>query len=277
MPAVDAIVLIGAGNTFVAGADINIFKILKTREQSMARSARHARHAPPARRLGQAARRRHSRQGVRRRTRSWRWPVTTASRSRTPRSDSPKCCSASSPAPAARSGCRGSRASRSALEMCTDGKPVPAPKAKAAGIVDEIVDGDLRAGAIAFAKARAAAGDRRKTREIAISADQAPPGVRRARGRASALAKTARGAQRAACRDRRHRSRRSTRRSTTDRCASASSSPTASSRPNRRRCVTCSSPSARRPRCPTSRRTRRPSTSGAPPSSAPARWAAASR
>jgi 3-hydroxyacyl-CoA dehydrogenase len=37
--AVDAIVLIGAGNTFIAGADINIFKILKTREQSMARSA----------------------------------------------------------------------------------------------------------------------------------------------------------------------------------------------------------------------------------------------
>ncbi len=37
--AVDAIVLIGAGNTFIAGADINIFKTLKTRDQSMARSA----------------------------------------------------------------------------------------------------------------------------------------------------------------------------------------------------------------------------------------------
>src|ERR1700716_1002726 len=35
----DAIVLIGAGQTFVAGADINIFKLLKTREQSLARSA----------------------------------------------------------------------------------------------------------------------------------------------------------------------------------------------------------------------------------------------
>ena len=41
------------------------------------------------------------------------------------------------------------------------------------------------------------------------------------------------------------------------RSASASCSPTASSRPSRRRCGTCSSPSARRPRCPTSRRTRR--------------------
>ena len=44
-----------------------------------------------------------------------------------------------------------------ALEMCTDGKPVPAPKALAAGIVDHIVDGDLLTGAIAFAKAKATA------------------------------------------------------------------------------------------------------------------------
>ena len=36
--AADAIVLIGAGTTFSAGADINIFKELKTREQSMERS-----------------------------------------------------------------------------------------------------------------------------------------------------------------------------------------------------------------------------------------------
>ncbi|HKT80167.1 MAG TPA: enoyl-CoA hydratase/isomerase family protein, partial [Vicinamibacterales bacterium] len=39
-PAAAAIVLIGAGNTFVAGADINIFKLLKTSDQSMARSER---------------------------------------------------------------------------------------------------------------------------------------------------------------------------------------------------------------------------------------------
>src|SRR5688500_7251663 len=37
--AVDAIVLIGAGSTFIAGADINIFKLLKTRDDSMKRSA----------------------------------------------------------------------------------------------------------------------------------------------------------------------------------------------------------------------------------------------
>src|SRR5437667_5862897 len=38
-PAADAIVLIGAGTTFIAGADIKVFDTLKTREDSMARSA----------------------------------------------------------------------------------------------------------------------------------------------------------------------------------------------------------------------------------------------
>ncbi len=37
-PGVDAMVLIGAGSTFIAGADIKIFGTLKTREQSLARS-----------------------------------------------------------------------------------------------------------------------------------------------------------------------------------------------------------------------------------------------
>jgi 3-hydroxyacyl-CoA dehydrogenase len=39
-----------------------------------------------------------------------------------------------------------------AVEMCTDGKPVAAAKALALGIVDRLMDGDLLAGAIAFAR-----------------------------------------------------------------------------------------------------------------------------
>jgi len=39
-----------------------------------------------------------------------------------------------------------------AVEMCTDGKPVSAEKALALGIIDKLVDGDLLAGAIAFAR-----------------------------------------------------------------------------------------------------------------------------
>ncbi len=38
-PDVEAIILIGAGTTFVAGADIRIFDLLKTREDSLARTA----------------------------------------------------------------------------------------------------------------------------------------------------------------------------------------------------------------------------------------------
>src|SRR5262245_1190565 len=37
-PAVDAVVLTGAGSTFIAGADIKVFATLKTREQSLERS-----------------------------------------------------------------------------------------------------------------------------------------------------------------------------------------------------------------------------------------------
>ena len=51
-----------------------------------------------------------------------------------------------------------------AMEMCAFGEPVSAAEAHAAGIIDEIIDGDLLAGAIAFA--RRAPGVRR-TRDLA--------------------------------------------------------------------------------------------------------------
>src|SRR3989442_11560677 len=38
-PAADAIVLIGAGTTFIAGADIKVFDVLKTPQDSLTRSA----------------------------------------------------------------------------------------------------------------------------------------------------------------------------------------------------------------------------------------------
>ena len=41
---------------------------------------------------------------------------------------------------------------QAALEMITSGTPVAAAKAKAMGILDEIVEGDLKAAALAFAK-----------------------------------------------------------------------------------------------------------------------------
>jgi 3-hydroxyacyl-CoA dehydrogenase len=51
-----------------------------------------------------------------------------------------------------------------ALEMCTDGKPVKAKDALAAGIVDKLIEGDLLTGAVAFAR-EVAGKPARKTRD----------------------------------------------------------------------------------------------------------------
>ncbi len=53
-----------------------------------------------------------------------------------------------------------------ALEMCAGGEPVKASAAHAAGIIDEIVEGDLLTGAVAFARSIASKPPRR-TRDIA--------------------------------------------------------------------------------------------------------------
>jgi 3-hydroxyacyl-CoA dehydrogenase len=53
-----------------------------------------------------------------------------------------------------------------AIEMCVSGKPITATAALEAGIIDQIVEGDLLAGAIAFARARAdEGGPHPRTRE----------------------------------------------------------------------------------------------------------------
>jgi 3-hydroxyacyl-CoA dehydrogenase len=54
-----------------------------------------------------------------------------------------------------------------AAEMCAFGDPVPAPKALEAGIVDKLIEGDLLAGAAAYAREQAASGKPpRKTRDL---------------------------------------------------------------------------------------------------------------
>jgi 3-hydroxyacyl-CoA dehydrogenase len=53
-----------------------------------------------------------------------------------------------------------------AIEMCVSGRPIKAPDALAAGLLDGIVEGDLVAGAVAFARERAAhGGPHPRTRE----------------------------------------------------------------------------------------------------------------
>jgi len=191
---VDAIVLIGAGNTFIAGADINIFKILKTRDQSMARSA--GTHAL-LRRLEDSAKPLVA--AIHGQAFGGGLEVAMACHYRVAVKDAkvgqPEVLLGIIPGAGGTQRLPRLAGVALAVTMCTDGKPISAPKAKAAGIVDEIVEGDLRPGAVTFAKARAAAGDRRKTREVAISADQAAAGRAACQEARSALSKTARGAQ----------------------------------------------------------------------------------
>jgi 3-hydroxyacyl-CoA dehydrogenase len=192
--AVDAIVLIGAGNTFIAGADINIFKTLKTRDQSMARSA--GTHAL-LRRLEDSGKPLVA--AIHGQAFGGGLEVAMACQYRVAVKDAkvgqPEVLLGIIPGAGGTQRLPRLAGVPLAIEMCSDGKPVPATKARAAGIVDEIVEGDLRTGAVAFATARAAAGERRKTREIPISADQAAAGRAASRDARTALAKTARGAR----------------------------------------------------------------------------------
>src|ERR1700723_3465615 len=64
-----------------------------------------------------------------------------------------------------------------AVEMCTDGKPVAADRALALGIVDKLIEGDLLSGAVAFAREVAAkpAPKTRDRREKLGTAEQNAP------------------------------------------------------------------------------------------------------
>ncbi len=166
-PAADAIVLMGAGATFIAGADINVFKTLKTREDSMARSARtHAllKRLEDCPKPLVAAIHGHALGGG--------LEVAQACHYRVAVKDAfvgqPEVALGIIPGAGGTQRLPRLAGVALALDMCAGGKPIPAVKAQAAGILDQIVEGPLLAGAIAFAKARAAAGQTRKTREIPI-------------------------------------------------------------------------------------------------------------
>src|SRR5437667_4019799 len=164
-PAADAIVLIGAGTTFIAGADIKIFDTLKTREDSMTRSAgTHAllkRMEDAPKPLVAAIHGNALGGGL---------EVTQACHFRVAAKDAkvgqPEVLLGIIPGAGGTQRLPRLAGVKMALDMATDGKPVSAPKALAAGIIDHIVEGDLLDGAIAFARAKAKAGEIRKVRDI---------------------------------------------------------------------------------------------------------------
>jgi 3-hydroxyacyl-CoA dehydrogenase len=185
----EAIVLIGAGATFVAGADINVFKTLKTREQSLARSA--GTHAMLAR-LEDASKPLVA--AIHGNALGGGLELAQACHYRVAAADAklgqPEVLLGIIPGAGGTQRLPRLAGAELALDMCTDGKPISAATANAAGIVDEIVDGDLRAGAIQFARARG--GATRRTRDIALDVGAAARG-REACARKRATLKAPRG------------------------------------------------------------------------------------
>ena len=190
----DAIVLIGAGTTFIAGADINIFKQLTTREQSIERSqAVHAR----LRKLEDAAKplvaaiHGHALGGGLEFAMACHYRVAVA----TANVGQPEVHLGIIPGAGGTQRLPRLCGPALALEMCTGGKPVAAPRAVQAGIVDAVIDGDLLEGAIAFASARAAARERRRTRDLQDKIGDRAAGIATCQAVRATLARTVRGAR----------------------------------------------------------------------------------
>jgi len=191
-PAAEAIVLIGAGTTFIAGADIKAFEALKTREDSLTRSAKtHAllKRVEDATKPLVAAIHGNALGGGLEVAQACHFRVAA----KDARVGQPEVLLGIIPGAGGTQRLPRLAGAKMALEMCTDGKPVSAPKALAAGIIDHVVEGNLLDGAIAFAKAKAQGGEIRKVREIPVSTDAVTAGLQACATIRAELKKTARG------------------------------------------------------------------------------------
>jgi 3-hydroxyacyl-CoA dehydrogenase len=191
-PDVDATVLIGAGTTFIAGADIKVFDTLKTPEQSLERSA--GTHAL-LRRLEDSTK-----------------PLVAAIHGNAlgGGNEVAMACHARIATPDAKIGqpevllgiIPGAGGTQRlprlcgpalALRMCTDGKPISAGQALNGGLIDRIADGNLRDAAVAFARELAAHGEIRRTRELVDKIADIAGGRAACSQMRTSLARTARG------------------------------------------------------------------------------------
>ena len=191
-PAAEAIVVIGAGTTFIAGADIKVFETLKTREDSLARSANtHAllKRIEDATKPLVAAIHGNALGGGLEVAQACHFRVAT----KDAKIGQPEVLLGIIPGAGGTQRLPRLCGAELALTMCTDGKPIAAAKAMNAGIIDQIIDGDLLTGAIKYAKARARNGDLRKTREMPHGVDQISAGLNACSATRESLKKTAKG------------------------------------------------------------------------------------
>jgi 3-hydroxyacyl-CoA dehydrogenase len=193
-PDVDAIVLIGAGHTFVAGADIKIFKTLRTREQSLERSAQTHARLKRIEDTGKplvAAIHGNALGGGLEVAMACHFRVATADA----KVGQPEVQLGIIPGAGGTQRLPRLAGPATALELCTEGKPIAARRALAEGIVDHIVEGDLLGGAIAFARAKAAASGIRRTRDLSTKIADRDAGLKAVAATRAGLAKSARGAR----------------------------------------------------------------------------------
>jgi 3-hydroxyacyl-CoA dehydrogenase len=178
----EAIVLAGAGTTFIAGADIKVFDLLKTREDSLARTTDiHAllKRIEDSTKPLVAAIHGYALGGGLEVAMACHYRVATHDA----QVGQPEVLLGIIPGAGGTQRLPRLAGARLALEMCTNGKPLRAPAALAAGIIDEVVDGDRAAAggllpaAIAFAKARANAEEVRRTREMPIRPEDVSEGA----------------------------------------------------------------------------------------------------
>ncbi|MGH9350075.1 MAG: enoyl-CoA hydratase/isomerase family protein, partial [Vicinamibacterales bacterium] len=163
--AVDAIVLAGAGGRFVAGADIRIFDTLKTREQSLERSGRtHAllRRLEDCAKPLVAAIDGHALGGGLELAMACHYRVASPGA----KVGQPEVSLGLIPGAGGTQRLPRLCGAKTALELCTTGKPVSAARALDEGIVDRIATDGLAGTAAAFARERAAAGEVRRTRDL---------------------------------------------------------------------------------------------------------------
>ncbi len=190
----DAIVLIGAGSTFIAGADINIFKTIRTRQQSLERSeAIHKRlmGLEDASKPLVAAIHGHALGGGLEVAMACHYRVAAPGA----KVGQPEVTLGIIPGAGGTQRLPRLAFVRTALELCTEGTFITAARAQAEGIIDEVASGDLLECAMTFALARARAGERRKTRDLSPRVASRDEGLTACQAARAALGKTARGAR----------------------------------------------------------------------------------
>ncbi|MFN7996225.1 MAG: 3-hydroxyacyl-CoA dehydrogenase NAD-binding domain-containing protein [Bryobacteraceae bacterium] len=192
-PQAQAVVLIGSGNTFIAGADIKVFGTIPDRRTSIERSHRiHAllRRIEDCPKPVVCAIHGTALGGGLEFAMACHYRVAVASA----KVGQPEVLLGIIPGAGGTQRLPRLCGPATAVELCTRGQHIGAGRALTEGIIDRIVEGDLVQGAVAFALEKAASGEIRKVREQEAKIDDQAAAKAAFDAARASLKKTARGA-----------------------------------------------------------------------------------